>query len=238
MTESKNMTIALLIDAENISAKYMEALDKELVVLGRVTYKRMYGDFTKSEAQAWRELANRFSISPIQQYTYTKGKNATDSRLIIDAMDILYSNTVNAVCIMSSDSDFTGLAKRLKESNIFIIGAGEEKTPDSFINVCDRFFNLENLVGKAAEKEPAAAKPKKKAEKTVKRVRKEEILDFVEKLLENGSLDLGFVSSKIYQAYPQFDYGDYGVKKSYDFYPADRFHINKGDKRNIDISLK
>lgn len=143
--EEKNYTIALLIDTDNVSAKYLTALMKELIVLGKVTYKRMYGDFTSGPKAGWRDLVNRFSIMPVQQYSYTAGKNVTDSKMIIDAMDILYTGNVDAFCLMSSDSDFTGLAKRLKESNMFVIGAGESKTPASFINACDRFFKLDKL---------------------------------------------------------------------------------------------
>ena len=153
--EEKNYTIALLIDSDNVSSKYLNALMKELIALGRVTYKRMYGDFTTPAKSGWRDLVNQFSIMPVQQYSYTTGKNVTDSKMIIDAMDILYTGNVDAFCLMSSDSDFTGLAKRLKESNMFVIGAGENKTPGSFINACDRFFKLDSLTrhGRKPEKE-------------------------------------------------------------------------------------
>ncbi len=156
--EDKNYTIALLIDSDNVSSKYLNALMKELIALGRVTYKRMYGDFTTPTKSGWRDLVNQFSIMPVQQYSYTTGKNVTDSKMIIDAMDILYTGNVDAFCLMSSDSDFTGLAKRLKESNMFVIGAGENKTPGSFINACDRFFKLDSLTkqGRKAEKERSA----------------------------------------------------------------------------------
>lgn len=145
--ERNNYTIALLIDAENISAKYMSALHKELVMFGKVTYKRIYGDFTSSHTQ-WKSIINDYALTPIQQFSYTTGKNATDSKIIIDAMDILHSKTVDAVCIMSSDSDYTGLVKRLKESNIFVIGAGESKTPIAFVNACDRFLDVKLLCKK------------------------------------------------------------------------------------------
>lgn len=143
--ERTDYTIALLIDCENISAKYISAVNKELILFGRVTYKRMYGDFTGGQLNAWKEMVNEYAITPIQQFSYTSGKNATDSKIIIDAMDILYSGKVNAFCIMSSDSDYTGLVKRLKESDIYVIGAGEEKTPRSFVNACDRFFEVKEL---------------------------------------------------------------------------------------------
>lgn len=170
--EDKNYTIALLIDSDNVSPKYLNALMKELIALGRVTYKRMYGDFTVPAKSGWRDLVNQFSIMPVQQYSYTAGKNVTDSKMIIDAMDILYTGNVDAFCLMSSDSDFTGLAKRLKESNMFVIGAGENKTPGSFINACDRFFKLDSLTKhgvrreKAEEEASRGAKKEKSKEKT------------------------------------------------------------------------
>lgn len=165
--EEKNYTIALLIDTDNISAKYISVLMKELIALGKVTYKRMYGDFTAQARSGWRDLVNQYSITPVQQYSYTQGKNVTDSKMIIDAMDILYTGNVDAFCIMSSDSDFTGIAKRLKESNMFVIGAGESKTPGSFINACDRFFKLDSLISRG-KKSTAKEEPIKKEEQQKK----------------------------------------------------------------------
>ena len=149
--ENNNYTIALLIDAENINSKYISALNKELIMFGRVTYKRMYGDFTGTMLQPWKNVINEHAITPVQQFSYTQGKNATDSKIIIDAMDILYSGNVDAFCIMSSDSDYTGLVKRLKESNIFVIGAGEKKSPRSFVNACNKFLSVEELLDKYGE---------------------------------------------------------------------------------------
>lgn len=166
--EEKNYTIALLIDTDNVSSKYISVLMKELIALGKVTYKRMYGDFTAQARSNWRELVNQYSITPVQQYSYTQGKNVTDSKMIIDAMDILYTGNVDAFCIMSSDSDFTGIAKRLKESNMFVIGAGESKTPASFINACDRFFKLDSLLGR---KKPAVKEEQNKKEEAQKKTK-------------------------------------------------------------------
>lgn len=257
--DNSNYTIALLIDTDNVSAKYMSALNKELIILGKITHKRMYGDFTNSQAEGWRNIVNDFSITPVQQYTYTTGKNATDSRMIIDAMDILYSKNVDAVCIMSSDSDFTGLAKRLKESNIYVIGAGEKKTPSSFINSCDRFFRLEELLDKDAEtvEKPKAA-PKKKSsgkqkteekyveeipvvEETPEILSKIEVENFAVKVLEemNGKpCSLSNMVNKIYQAYPQFNFKNYNAKKSYDFFSKDKFVITTSNKTEKFIRLK
>lgn len=244
--ENGNYTIALLIDTDNVSPKYMSALDKELIVLGKVTYKRMYGDFAQNSSEGWRAIVNEFAITPVQQYTYTTGKNATDSKMIIDAMDILYSDNVNSVCIMSSDSDFTGLAKRLKESNIYVIGAGEKKTPSSFVKACDRFFLLEQLVEKDNVQEVVqVAVPedieKSKNDDSVKPLSKKEIEKFVEKILDeaNGKpCVLAQVVQKIYQAYPQFDYKTYGVNKASKFFSKEKFTITLNKSTGTMISLK
>lgn len=141
----EDLRIALLIDGDNISAKYLNSILDELTEVGTVTIKRIYGDWTRNEMHSWgKELLNR-SITPMQQFNNVSGKNATDSALIIDAMDILYNKDVDAFAIVSSDSDFTRLASRLGESGKTVIGMGEAKTPDSFRNACTRFVSLENL---------------------------------------------------------------------------------------------
>ena len=141
----EDLKIALLIDGDNISAKYLNGILDELTEVGSITIKRIYGDWTRNEMHSWgKELLNR-SITPMQQFNNVSGKNATESALIIDAMDILYNKNVDAFAIVSSDSDFTRLASRLGESGKMVIGMGEAKTPDSFRNACTRFVSLENL---------------------------------------------------------------------------------------------
>ena len=141
----EDLKIALLIDGDNISAKYLNSILDELTEVGSITIKRIYGDWTRNEMHSWgKELLNR-SIMPMQQFNNVSGKNATDSALIIDAMDILYNKDVDVFAIVSSDSDFTRLASRLGESGKMVIGMGEAKTPDSFRNACTRFVSLENL---------------------------------------------------------------------------------------------
>lgn len=251
--ENNNYTIALLIDTENVSGKYLAALKEELNVLGKVTYFRMYGDFTSQSSQSWKGLVNDYAITPIQQYHYTTGKNASDSRLIIDAMDILYSENVDAFCIMSSDSDYTGLVKRLKESNIFVIGAGERKTAPSFVKACDRFFYLEELLEK--ENGGKVLKAKKKKKKTTKNAKrkeveeettldvllpKEEVVEFAIKILENnnGPYPLSQLMQKIYQNFPDFNFKNYHVRKAQDFFNDDKFLISKGKSTELLIELK
>src|SRR5512137_103723 len=137
--------IALLIDADNVSDKYIKYIFDEITNHGSPTYKRIYADWTKQQSSNWKKVLLDYSISPVQQYSYTVGKNSTDSALIIDAMDILYSKNVDGFCIVSSDSDFTRLAARLRESGMFVIGMGEKKTPKSFISACEKFKYLEVL---------------------------------------------------------------------------------------------
>ena len=137
---------AVLIDSDNISSKYITCILDEMTKYGVITYKRIYGDWTSTQTSKWKNELLENSITPIQQFSNTVGKNATDSALIIDAMDILYTGNVEGFCIVSSDSDFTRLASRLRESGMEVIGMGEEKTPRSFRAACTVFTNLEILV--------------------------------------------------------------------------------------------
>jgi uncharacterized LabA/DUF88 family protein len=143
MLEEKRF--AVLIDAENVSAKYIKFILEELSNYGVATYKRIYGDWTKPSSVSWKDVLLENSVTPVQQYSYTVGKNATDSAMIIDAMDILYSNNVEGFCIVSSDSDFTKLASRLRESGMLVLGMGEQKTPKPFIAACNQFKYLDVL---------------------------------------------------------------------------------------------
>ena len=143
MAEEKRF--AVLIDADNVSAKYVKYIMDEIANYGIATYKRIYGDWTKGNMTAWKEVLLENSVTPVQQYGYTVGKNSTDSAMIIDAMDILYSEHVDGFCIVSSDSDFTKLASRLRESGMIIVGMGERKTPKPFIAACNQFKYLDVL---------------------------------------------------------------------------------------------
>ena len=176
---------AVLIDADNVSVKYIKIILDEISKDGIATYKRIYGDWTTPSLISWKSTLLDNSIIPVQQYSYTTGKNSTDSAMIIDAMDILYSGRVEGFCLVSSDSDFTRLAARLRESGMTVIGMGESKTPNSFIAACNKFKYLDILSAadeaeaeEAAPKaEPAkkpAAQPKKTAQKAAAKKPKEE----------------------------------------------------------------
>ncbi len=173
---------AVLIDAENVSVKYIKIIFDELSKDGVATYKRIYGDWTNPSLISWKSTLLDNSITPIQQYSYTSGKNSTDSAMIIDAMDILYSGKVEGFCLVSSDSDFTRLASRLRESGMSVIGMGESKTPNSFIAACNKFKYLDIL--SAADEEEGeespkaevakkAAQPKKPVQKAAKKAKEE-----------------------------------------------------------------
>ena len=144
--QSSEKRFALLIDADNVSAKYIKPIIDELSKYGTVTYKRIYGDWTLTLHAKWKDALLENSITPIQQFGYTQGKNATDSAMIIDAMDILYTRSVEGFCIVSSDSDFTRLASRIRESGLTVVGMGEKKTPVPFRKACDIFTTLELLL--------------------------------------------------------------------------------------------
>ena len=193
---------ALLIDAENVSAKYIKPILDELSKYGNVTYKRIYGDWTKSQSASWKEVLLQNSITPIQQFSYTYGKNATDSAMIIDAMDMLYTNDLEGFCLVSSDSDFTKLASRLRESGRTVIGMGESKTPTPFRKACDIFTELELLLDDI--------KDGKKNEVTKGQI-EEAVIKIITENQNNGKeTGLGEVGSRLVKLYPDFDVRRYG----------------------------
>jgi len=203
----KEMRYAVLIDADNVAAKYTKYILDEVSNYGVVTYKRVYGDWTRPNLAGWKNMALDNAITPIQQYSYTTGKNATDSAMIIDAMDILYSNNVDGFCIVSSDSDFTRLAIRLRESGIHVIGMGERKTPKPFSTACNAFKYLEIL----AEEEVQGTVETEKVElKTLESA-------IIRIIAENANLqeeiNIGELGSRLLNRYPDFDVRNYGYSK-------------------------
>lgn len=199
---------ALLIDSDNVSAEYVQKILDELTKYGIVTIKRIYGDWTRSNSNKWKTVLLSNSIQPMQQFAYTNGKNATDSFMIIDAMDILYSNNVEGFCLVTSDSDFTRLAGRLREAGKHVIGMGETKTPDAFVSACDRFIYLNNISGKEQDdKEKKHARSMKSIEKAIV-----EILDENEDA-GKPMTNIGEVGSRLLKKYPDFDVRNYGYTK-------------------------
>ena len=203
----KEMRYAVLIDADNVAAKYTKNILDELSNYGVVTYKRVYGDWTRPNLAGWKSMALDNAITPVQQYSYTTGKNSTDSAMIIDAMDILYSNNVDGFCIVSSDSDFTRLAIRLRESGKHVIGMGEQKTPKPFSAACNAFKYLEIL---AEEEIQSAAVDDKVEMKTLESA-------IIRIIAENANLEdeinIGELGSRLQGRYPDFDVRNYGYSK-------------------------
>lgn len=178
----KKFNIAILIDGDNAQPKLLKETIEEVSKYGKATIRRIYGDWTSQTMNSWKNLINQHSINPIQKFSYTTGKNSTDGALIIDAMDILHSKNVEGFCIVSSDSDYTGLAKRIREEGLFVMGIGEKKTPQSFVQSCDIFTYTENITPKISETKEI----KLKADKKVK-VQKE-VEDITKQIVKKKSI--------------------------------------------------
>lgn len=239
MSTTQELKLAVLIDADNVPYSNVKGMMEEIAKFGTPTTKRIYADWTKPNANGWKSVLLEHAITPIQQYSYTVGKNSSDSAMIIDAMDLLYSSKVDGFCIVSSDSDFTRLAIRLRESGMKVIGIGEKKTPNPFIVACDRFIYIEVLDGAVKKKlaKQRAATPTKDtkkpadknikpavetakvavAEKTLNKIDNQTI-EFIEETLEaigddDGWAFLGDVGNLISKKKPEFDPRNYGFAK-------------------------
>ena len=232
---TKELKLAVLIDADNVPYSNVKGMMEEIAKYGTPTTKRIYADWTRPNANGWKAVLLEHAITPIQQYSYTSGKNSSDSALIIDAMDLLYSGKLDGFCIVSSDSDFTRLAIRLRESGMKVIGIGEQKTPKPFISACDRFVFIEVLDGaiKKTRKTNAqikSTKPnvtpvsdsKKVVEKSIEKESPNKIdsqtIELIEDTLDaigddDGWAFLGDVGNLISKKKPEFDPRNYGFSK-------------------------
>lgn len=209
--------LAVLIDGDNIPSAYIKEMMEEIAKHGNPTIKRIYGDWTKPHLVKWKNVLLENAINPIQQYGYTQGKNATDSAMIIDAMDILYSNKVDGFCLVSSDSDFTRLATRLREAGMKVIGLGEKKTPEPFIVACDRFIYIEILKDKDKEEETEVRKGKGQKKSDVDKITPKVVRLIASTISdvadEDGWAFLGDVGSLLQKKQPNFDSRNYGFQK-------------------------
>jgi len=226
MQTLNDLRLAVLIDADNIPYSNVKGMLEEIAKYGTPTFKRIYGDWTRPTISGWKSVLLENAITPIQQYSYTKGKNSTDSALIIDGMDILYSGKVDGFCIVSSDSDFTRLATRLREAGMKVIGIGERKTPHPFIVSCDKFIYLEIITSSTASIE-TAPEVRKKGKPVVRKKKKEDTeqqtpASIVKRLIassisdiadENGWAYLGDVGNLILKKQPDFDPRNFGFPK-------------------------
>ncbi len=210
---------AVLIDSENISSKYINIIFDEISKEGTTTYKRIYGDLSKGDTK-WKKVLLEYAIIPIHQYSYTKGKNSTDSAMIIDAMDILYTSNVDGFCLVSSDSDFTRLASRLREAGKIVIGMGESKTPQAFISACDKFKFLDRLKCAAENEENCPENngesipiPQLEQAPELQKIKKAINTIVNEASDESGWLNVGTLGSILLNRFPEFDVRNYGFSK-------------------------
>ncbi len=210
-----NLNLAVLIDGDNIPSAHVKEMMEEIAKYGNPTIKRIYGDWTSPHLSKWKNLLLQNAITPIQQYAYTTGKNATDSAMIIDAMDILYSEKVSGFCLVSSDSDFTKLATRLREAGMQVIGIGEKKTPNPFIVACDKFIYIEIIRKQTEKKESITQKDtvKESIDKITSKVIRLISATISDLSDEEGWAFLGDVGSLLQKKQPNFDSRNYGFEK-------------------------
>lgn len=249
--------LAVLIDADNVSHQNIKGMMEEIARYGNPTIKRIYGDWTRPNLGGWKHLLLDYAITPVQQFGYTVGKNASDSALIIDAMDILYSEKADGFCLVSSDSDFTRLATRLREAGKTVYGIGEQKTPNAFIASCDKFIYLEILGQTPHEDEvPAAAQDQKpnrqpvsnKNKSTMKKIGPD-VIKLISSTIsdvedENGWAYLGEVGSLLLKKQPSFDPRNFGFEKltpmikSMGLYEIDVRETGHSSSKHIYIRIK
>jgi uncharacterized LabA/DUF88 family protein len=249
MKERNDLKLAVLIDADNIPYSNIKGMLDEIAKLGIPTIKRIYGDWTKPTVSGWKPALLEHAITPIQQYSYTTGKNATDSAMIIDAMDILHSEKVDGFCLVSSDSDFTRLAIRLRESGMLVVGIGEKKTPNPFIVACDKFIYIE-IIGakeilktstKAAPIHSEAAKLDTIDQKFIQLL-KASVDDLAD---DNGWAFLAEVGAFIIKKKPDFDPRNYGflkltplIKSLHKYFEIDERETEKSHIKHIYVKIK
>lgn len=235
-SDEPTQRLAVLIDADNAQAAVIEGLLAEISRFGEATVKRIYGDFTSTASASWKKVLQQYAIKPIQQFAYTTGKNATDSTLIIDAMDLLYTRKFDGFCLITSDSDFTGLAMRLREEGLTVLGFGEKKTPAAFRNACHKFVFTEVLRPTPAKEAPAPATPPAKGRKATPKSAapvvaeapeskpefpRDFILDALEQSVDDaGWANLGTFGSYLTKRQSDFDSRLYGYRKLSDLVKA------------------
>ena len=243
-----DLNLAVLIDGDNIPSAYVKEMMEEIAKYGNPTIKRIYGDWTNPRLGKWKNVLLENAITPIQQYGYTQGKNATDSAMIIDAMDVLYAGKVNGFCIVSSDSDFTRLATRLREAGMQVFGIGERKTPNPFIVACDKFIYIEILKSRT-EEDNSDAVDKTPAEKSTVDKITPKALRFIATTIDDVADDdgwafLGDVGSLLQKKQPNFDSRNYGFQKltplinSIPHFEIERREDSKGRKKLIYVKIK
>lgn len=219
MNGENQKRLAVLIDADNSQASIMEGLLEEVANYGIASIRRIYGDWSSDAMRGWKNILLDYAIQPIQQYPYTKGKNATDMKMLIDAMDVLYDGKMDGFCLVTSDSDFTPLAQRIRQSGLTVYGFGEEKTPKAFVRACDRFIYSEVLRQKEPEDSRGTVSAPSRKRLTARDLKQDaKLVSMVRNGIEDAADDtgwasLGIVGQKVANSNPDFDPRNYGYKK-------------------------
>ncbi|WP_452221276.1 NYN domain-containing protein [Lacinutrix salivirga] len=232
-----DLRLAVLIDGDNIPSAYVKEMMEEIAKYGNPTIKRIYGDWTKPHLNKWKNVLLENAITPIQQYAYTVGKNATDSAMIIDAMDILYSGKADGFCIVSSDSDFTRLATRLREAGMKVYGIGEKKTPNPFIVACDKFIYIEILKKDSKKEDSTSSETTTESKNSIDKITQKDI-QFISNTIsdladDDGWAFLGDVGSLLQKKQPNFDSRNFGFDKLTPLIDSiKKFEIEKRDSNN------
>ncbi|CAD7044275.1 Maebl [Pseudorhizobium endolithicum] len=238
MPEPRSPRLAVLIDADNASAKIVDGLFEEIAKIGEASVRRIYGDFSSARSRAWTDVLAKHAIIPQQQFAYTTGKNASDITLVIDAMDLLHSGRFDGFCLVSSDSDFTRLASRIREQGVDVFGFGEQKTPESFRQACRRFIYTENLLPQESangsgetQQSPSLQKPSA-ATPIIKKV-------IAQMESEDGWVPLGAVGTQLANLASDFDPRTYGSRKLSDLVKkTNAFEIDNAEGKPLRIRLK
>lgn len=243
--------IAVLIDGDNAQPKLLKEILEEVSKYGKATIRRIYGDWTQVQMNGWKELVNKYSINPVQKFSYTVGKNSTDGALIIDAMDILHSRNIEGFCIVSSDSDYTGLAKRIREEGLFAMGIGEKKTPSAFIQSCEVFIYCENLTNNDEHDESRKIKLKKMEsvedsdddEKEESIVRDSSFLPIIDRAFdistkEDDEAYISQIGLNLRKIDPSFDPRTYGFRNLTDLFSSiNKYEIVKNEVNGLNHPL-
>ncbi|MCW5747813.1 MAG: NYN domain-containing protein [Alphaproteobacteria bacterium] len=236
--EARSPRLAVLIDADNASPRIADGLFEEVAKLGEASVRRIYGDFSSTRLKAWSDILSKHAIIPQQQFAYTTGKNASDITLVIDAMDLLHSGRFDGFCLVSSDSDFTRLASRIREQGIDVFGFGEQKTPESFRQACRRFIYTENLLprpssqGQDAVSAVRALEPSAAAVEVLKKA-------IAQMESDDGWVDLSAVGRRLSNLAPDFDPRTYGFSKLSDLVrKTDAFEVEHAEGRGLRIRVK
>ena len=235
--ENRTRRFAVLIDADNTSPKIVAGLFEEIAKFGEASSRRIYGDFSSTRLRSWADVLQKYAIDPYQQFAYTTGKNASDIALVIDAMDLLHSGRFDGFCLVSSDSDFTRLAARIREQGVDVFGFGEQKTPESFRQACRRFIYTENLLPSAPANAPDAVavkalQPDNQAVPILQRA-------IAQMESEDGWVSLGTVGRQLANLAPDFDPRTFGFRKLSDLVrETDAFEIEQPEGGSMRIRLK